>query len=422
MSSPPRLPSRMGRRIAHFGALVALVLLPSAPSATAAPLVHAHRGGPVLDGAPRFPENTMPAFQHAALVERAVLEVDAKLTQDGVPIVMHADTLDRTTNCSGAVNSLTAERLLRECRSDVLGSPGSALPSVAAPPTTPIPTLREVLVFARDSGATVNLEIKNVPTDDDFDPTSGYANRVMDEVLASALPKERLIVQSFWPPNLDVARARLPGASTSLLTLGPMNEGAPEFAAANGYGYVSPQWPVTAAYVSRAHALGRKVVPYTLDKQEDVRGAAAAGVDAVITDDPAMAARALGLARPFREAPGVPTLRISRQPVRLTGRGEAPVRLACEHSGPVVCAGTLRLATARRVRDPSRSGGPRRVRLGARRFSIRAGRPALVRVRLSREGRRLVRRLGRVDVRATATGRDPQGRAISAVARFVLRA
>ena len=67
----------------------------------------------------------------------------------------------------------------------------------------------------------MNLEIKNLPTDGDFDPTNAYADTVMDTVLASRLPLERLIVQSFWPPNLDVAAARAPGVALSFLTLEP---------------------------------------------------------------------------------------------------------------------------------------------------------------------------------------------------------
>lgn len=73
-----------------------------------------------------------------------------------------------------------------------------------------------------------------------------------------------------------------------------MNEGGPAFAAANGYEWVSPGWPVGPAYVGEAHALGLEVVPYTLDSPQQIEDAAGQGVDAVISNDPGMARRVLG--------------------------------------------------------------------------------------------------------------------------------
>jgi glycerophosphoryl diester phosphodiesterase len=264
-----------------------------AAAAAALPGIHAHRGGSVLDGVPRYPENTMPAFANAAR-EGYVLELDVKLTRDGVPVVIHDATLDRTTTCTGEVADVTLAQL-RSCRLDVLGSGDNTRPTR---PTGAIPTLAEVLAFARREGATVNLEIKNIPTDPDFDSGSTYANRVMDVVLASRISRHRLIVQSFWPPNLAVARMRFPEAQTSFLTLASANSGGPAFATANGYEWVSPGWPIDAGYMSQARSMGRRVVPYTLNSAGDVRAAAALGVDALITDDPLMAQRTLGLRRP----------------------------------------------------------------------------------------------------------------------------
>ncbi len=59
-----------------------------------------------------------------------MLEVDAKLTEDGVPVAIHDATLDRTTNCSGEVRTFTLAEL-SACRTDVLGSPGQ--PAAHAP-------------------------------------------------------------------------------------------------------------------------------------------------------------------------------------------------------------------------------------------------------------------------------------------------
>jgi glycerophosphoryl diester phosphodiesterase len=133
------------------------------------PEIHAHRGGTVVKGKPLFAEESIRAYRHAAR-DGFVLELDAKLTEDGVPVALHDATLDRTTNCGGELRTFT---------------------------------IAELLSFARGSGAEVNLEIKNVPTDPDFDSTPGYANRVMDVVLASRIPRSQLLIQSFIAGNLD---------------------------------------------------------------------------------------------------------------------------------------------------------------------------------------------------------------------------
>src|SRR5918999_3783179 len=93
------------------GVSVAVALLAAlAPVASAAPAIHAHRGGSVLAGVPTYPEETMSAFRNAAR-EGWWLELDAKLTRDGVPVVIHDATLDRTTTCSGAVVEKTVGQL-----------------------------------------------------------------------------------------------------------------------------------------------------------------------------------------------------------------------------------------------------------------------------------------------------------------------
>ena len=188
-----------------------------------------------------------------------------KLTSDRVPVVIHDATLDRTTPCTGNVAARTFAQLRAECPSDILGTDGNFVQLAAGDRRrAPIPKLSEALALAKDMGARVNLEIKNLPTDPDFDTTSGYANTVIDAIEAARFPHSRLIVQSFWPPNLNVAKSRLPDVETSLLSTGS----SPAFidAARNaGYDWVSPQWPLTPDYIAKAHAAGLRIVPYTID-------------------------------------------------------------------------------------------------------------------------------------------------------------
>jgi glycerophosphoryl diester phosphodiesterase len=273
-------------------AMAAVVVASAAPAALAAPQIQAHRGGSVINGVPTYPENTLPAFQNAA-AHGWVLEMDTKLTADRVPVVIHDDTVDRTTACSGAVSSFTLAQL-GACPSDVLGSPGGALGSAPAPTPVPIPTLRSVLEWARDAGARVSLEIKNLPTDNDFDPLVAYAKTVLDTVKAVGFPRDRIVIQSFWPTNLIAAQIALPGAQTAFLTQAGTSVLGAVAAGLLGYTWWSPSWPVARSDVQLAHLLGRRVVPYTIDTAAGIQAARAAGVDAVITDDPAMAQAALG--------------------------------------------------------------------------------------------------------------------------------
>jgi glycerophosphoryl diester phosphodiesterase len=66
-----------------------------------------------------------------------MLEADAKLTEDGVPVAIHDATLDRTTNCTGEVRTFTLAELAG-CKTDVLGSPGSPFPAKQVAKPAPI--------------------------------------------------------------------------------------------------------------------------------------------------------------------------------------------------------------------------------------------------------------------------------------------
>jgi glycerophosphoryl diester phosphodiesterase len=70
------------------------------------PLVIAHRGGALL-----FPENTLTAFHKAMELGSDILELDIWLTADGIPVVLHDGTIDRTTDGSGHVNEFTLMEL-----------------------------------------------------------------------------------------------------------------------------------------------------------------------------------------------------------------------------------------------------------------------------------------------------------------------
>jgi glycerophosphoryl diester phosphodiesterase len=298
------------------------------------PYIQAHRGGSIVDGKPTYPENTMPAFRHSAK-RGFVLEMDAKVTKDGVPVVMHDAELDRTTNCNGLVADKTL-RQLKKCRVDILGTEGHSVHiSPESPRAAGIPTLAHVLDFIRKHRAAASIEIKNVPTDPDFDKTDRFATVVSKTIKASRVPQSRLIIQSFWPPNLTVAKDILPLADLSFLTTSAGNPSGVPVAKSLGAQWVSPQWPVDATYVADAHSQGREVVPYTIDKRGDLVKAAGEGVDAIITNDPIRARRVLHRSAP--QAPPIP---------------KAPTKHQCRSTKASLHTGPIRNLDARK-------GGPR---------------------------------------------------------------
>jgi glycerophosphoryl diester phosphodiesterase len=288
--------------------LTLLGILACAAPAQASPFIHAHRGGPVVHGVPTYAENTMQAFR-ASAAQGFVLEADVKLTADRQPVVFHDPELDRATNCFGRVADYRLADLLGKCRVNIVGTNGNAKP---APVAQPIPRLKELLALVRDTpGLRLNLEIKNQPLDSDFVAGRAFADRVVDELIAAKLPASRLIVQSFYPVNLQPVKERMPGVETSLLTLLQMNAGAPAVAKAAGYDWVSPDWgagAVKPALVAEAHALGLRIVPYTIDGVGLIRAATQAGVDELITNDPLRARKVVAETAPPRPAiPAPPT-------------------------------------------------------------------------------------------------------------------
>lgn len=290
--------------------MVSMVALASAAAtASASPWIHAHRGGPIENGRSSMPENSMPAFRQSA-ARGFILEADVKLTSDKVPVIIHDDTLDRTTNCSGPVEYKSLAQI-GKCQIDVIGIDDKAIDLPAGDRRrTTIPTLAGLLALLRKTGATANIEIKNLPTDNDFDPTYQYAEIVARAIMSSGVPSSQVIIQSFFMPNLVRFHSVDPDPQTSFLTLNAINSAGLTNAVNNGIDWVSPEWPVDQDFVSAAHHAGVQVVPWTVDDAASVRSATAMGVDAIITNDPMMARKQVArVAPPLDAIPKAPSLK-----------------------------------------------------------------------------------------------------------------
>lgn len=253
-------------------ALAAVAGLAIIASPAAALDVFAHRGGPLVEGWAAFPENTLPAFRHAARAGTA-LEFDVRLTRDRVPLVIHDATFDRTTTCRGAVTAYRFASVQQRCRATWPGRPRR---------TTAVPTLTAVLAVAERNWVPVMVEIKGV----------GDARAVTDTLRRSRLPRRFVIVQSFDPRALRVAQHRWPGVPTALLSTNGGRRTALRQAVGR-FTYVAPRWPVSRDYVTFAHAVGVRVLPFGVRSAGGFARAVRVGADAFITDDPAAAFRAI---------------------------------------------------------------------------------------------------------------------------------
>jgi glycerophosphoryl diester phosphodiesterase len=231
------------------------------------PRVLAHRGATAV-----APENTLQAFVAASALGADGVELDVHRTADG-GLVVHHDAGARGLG-------VLADRTEAEIR--------------AARPE--IPTLDEALEAC--TGMLVNIEVKNLPGDADYDPAEAVAAGVVD-LLTRRERRDEVLVSSFNLESVDRVRQRDASIPTGFLTLVGMDPvDAVEVADAHGHGAVHPDvraltGGTAAATVTRAHELGMTVNVWTVNDEDEMRRLAAAGVDAIITDVPDVARHVL---------------------------------------------------------------------------------------------------------------------------------
>lgn len=228
------------------------------------PKIIAHRGA-----SGHAPENTLAAFQLALDQKADGIELDVMLSADKQVVVIHDETVDRTTNGSGRVRDLTLAQLQK----------------LDAGEEEIVPTLEEVL--DRFGGKyLINIELKNYTTVFDDLPV-----RVAQTVKSFDL-MDTIFFSSFNPINLPRLRKRLPDAKLGLLTL-------PEQARSwvwklVRYDALHPYFDdVDEELVAANHARMKKVHVWTVDEPEDILRMAKLGVDSIITNFPLTARQAL---------------------------------------------------------------------------------------------------------------------------------
>jgi glycerophosphoryl diester phosphodiesterase len=250
------------------------------------PRIFGHRGAAGV-----APENTLVSFRAALAQGADRLELDVHGTLDGHVVVLHDASLDRTTDGSGEVRAMTLEAV-RRLDAGARFAPHPGLQPIVVQGAVRVPTLDEVLAELPE--VALNIEVKQ------GEPT------IVSAVLATLdrhAARPRVLLAAEHDPIMADIRAAAPDVLTGFTA----SEAAAFFESVHG-GPERSQWPgvalqvpsmfqgvvvVDAAFVSRAHAQQLEVHVWTVNEAEEVARLVALGVDGLITDVPAVAARAI---------------------------------------------------------------------------------------------------------------------------------
>jgi glycerophosphoryl diester phosphodiesterase len=235
-----------------------------------------------------MPENTVPGFLHAIQAGTDAIELDVLVTRDDVPVVCH-DPVLRWAICRGPQRRRTVRSLtLAELREWDCGAvPNPRFPRQRAIPGTAIPTLDQVLDLASLGRFDFNIEAKLFRYRPRWTPgPQHFAELVLDRIRRKGIAS-RVIFQSFDYRILRAMRELAPSMRIAALDqLGV--RGFVSLARRAGASIAAPSKRlVTARRVRLAHSAGLQVIAWTANTPRDWDRLLHAGVDGIITDDPA---------------------------------------------------------------------------------------------------------------------------------------
>jgi glycerophosphoryl diester phosphodiesterase len=247
-------------------------------------LVHGHRGARA-----HRPENTLPAFEYAIALGVDAIEMDLAVTKDNAIVVSHDPVLGPPI-CSGPQTSAVIRELtLAEVRQwDCGAAPNPDFPAQQAIPGTRVPTLDDMFQLAPRGAFDYNLEIKSFPDRPEYTPPpEEFARMVLRKIRQYRLEK-RVIVQSFDFRTLVAMRKLAPEIRLSALVENDARDFADIAVEAGNAEIVAPAFRlVTAEKVDAAHGASLKVISWTANTPVEWDKLTHAGVDGIITDDPA---------------------------------------------------------------------------------------------------------------------------------------
>lgn len=246
------------------------------------PLIIAHRGASA-----NAPENTIASFRRAIEIGADGVELDVRLSKDGVPVVVHDATLQRTAGLNDRVADLTAEKLSRV---DAGSWFNASYPRLARPEYARegIPSLRTVLRLLEKMEGPIYIEMKCGTHDD----VSLSVDAVCREISHSPL-LEKIVVKSFRLEVIPRVHAVLPGVRTAALfapqvmRLLRKEKYLINIAHELGAGHLSVHKSLASRkLVRKAEKYGMPVTVWTVDTRRWIPRAIKQGLFAVITNNP----------------------------------------------------------------------------------------------------------------------------------------
>ncbi|WP_245870069.1 glycerophosphodiester phosphodiesterase [Teichococcus rhizosphaerae] len=249
------------------------------PHTAARTAIVSHRGGAFL-----WPENSLEAFRNTLSLPVEQAECDVHLSADGVPVVIHDATLNRTTEGGGPV----AERAAAELSALRLRGAGATGGRV--------PLLSEVAALFRGSAMQLQVELKGVPG---RAPDPALLPRALAALDAAGIRAQSRII-AFEAP-LAAAALRAGGLAGVIWLFEPGllgqigAEGVVGVARAHGFDMVETHIAaLDEALMARLRAAGLKVGVWGANHAAQIERALALGVEAMATDDPVLALRLRG--------------------------------------------------------------------------------------------------------------------------------
>lgn len=239
------------------------------------PRIMGHRGA-----AASAPENTLAGIRKAAAYGASWVEFDVKLTADAVPVLMHDDSLERTTGHDIPASELS----LAEMKG--LDAGGWFAPEFAG---ETVPTLEETLALLLELDMAANIEIKPSPGEETDTVTRTIA--VLERVWPASAPAP--LMSSFSEQSLEGLQKQAPSLPRGFLV-----EELPEdwLTLARKLGCVTIHHyakVVTEAQVAETKAAGYGLAAYTVNEPEQARQLIDWGIDCLITDAPDVIAKAI---------------------------------------------------------------------------------------------------------------------------------
>jgi glycerophosphoryl diester phosphodiesterase len=230
----------------------------------------AHRGASAV-----APENTLAAFKEAIRVGADMIELDVRLSSDGAMMVFHDQDLSRTTDGNGPVE----KRRLAELRELDAGSWFSDEFIGEG-----IPTLEEVIQTIFPSRIELCIEIKIDPGREEL-----RDKLVTDtlEIIESTRFQDRTTIVSFDRESISLSKAICPEIRNGLIFHREEVWTECEEEGYAGIDALSVCWNiVTAPRVAAAHRAGRKVIAWTIDREEELNLILPLSVDALASNNP----------------------------------------------------------------------------------------------------------------------------------------